>query len=61
MKAGESEQKVGRARERRTSAQPKGRTEWCAGGRKSRQRRGGEVKVVVTAAGVVVVVQVVSE
>jgi hypothetical protein len=39
MKAGESEQKVGRARGRRTSAQPKGRTEsawraeWCAGGR----------------------------
>ena len=42
MKAGESEQKVGRARGRRASAQPKGRTEsawrteWCAGGRKSR-------------------------
>ena len=68
MKAGESEQKVGRARGRRTSAQPKGRiesawrTEWCAGGRKSRQRQGGEVAIAVTAAGaVVVVVQVIGE
>ena len=67
MKAGESEQKVGRARGRRTSAQPKGRTEsawrteWCDGGRKSRQWRGGEVTIVVTAAGAVVVVQVIGE
>ena len=67
MKAGESEQKVGRARRRRTSAQPKGRTEsawrteWCDGGRKSRQWQGGEVTIVVTAAGAVVVVQVIGE